>query len=226
MRSEQAVIVFIDNSIHKIFKSLEVLKGCYADIKAFNDEREGIDYVTEKSPDLLFLNLDLIPNDAVSVTKEIRQKGIDSNPFIIVYSDKQDDFVQEMVLDSGADSFINFHNKPAILQLFIKNLLKRRNKPAVNDLRSIIIDNDRYLIFKKGLPVQLPKKEFQVFELLYSNPSRFFSKTEIANTVWNDEKVAGKRIIDVHIYNIRQVFGKRVIQSQKGKGYRMNKKFI
>ncbi|MCE3227135.1 MAG: DNA-binding response regulator [Bacteroidetes bacterium] len=226
MLTEQAVIVFIDNSIHKIFRSLDGLKTSFENIKAFNDEKEGVDFIYEKPIDLLFLNLDLVPNDAVSVTKEIRQKKLESNPYIVIYSDKQDDFVQEMVFNSGADSFINFHNKPAILQLFIKNLLKRRTKPASEDKRSIIIDQDRYLIFKKGEPIQLPRKEFQVFELLYGNPNKFFSKTEIASKIWNDEKVAAKRIIDVHIYNIRQLFGKRVIQSQKGRGYRINKKFI
>jgi two-component system, OmpR family, alkaline phosphatase synthesis response regulator PhoP len=189
MLIEQAVIVFIDNSIHKIFRSLDGLKASFENVKAFNDEKEGVDFIYEKPIDLLFLNLDLVPNDAVSITKEIRQKKLESNPYIVIYSDKQDDFVQEMVFNSGADSFINFHNKPAILQLFIKNLLKRRSKPALEDKRSIIIDNERYLVFQKGEPIQLPKKEFQVFELLYGNPAKFFSKTEIALKIWNDEKL-------------------------------------
>lgn len=226
MHANAAEIVFIDNSINQIFKSLDGLKDTFSNIKAFNDEREAISYVDQKPVDLLFLNLDLLPNDAVSVTKEIRQKNLESNPFIVVYSDKQDDFVQEMVFNSGADSFINFHNKPAILGLFIKNLLRRRIKKEKEIDRAIVIDNDRYLVLKKGEPVQLPRKEFKVFELLYTNPNKFFTKTEIATQIWGEPKVAEKRIIDVHIYNIRQHFGKRVIQSQKGKGYRINSKYI
>jgi len=89
-----------------------------------------------------------------------------------------------------------------------------------------LIDTERYLVFKKGEPIQLPRKEFKVFELLYNNPHKFFSKPEIAIEIWSDINVAGKRIIDVHIYNIRRFFGKRVIQSQKGKGYRINSKYI
>ncbi|MCE3260019.1 MAG: two component transcriptional regulator, winged helix family [Bacteroidetes bacterium] len=226
MSTEQAVIVFIDNSIHKIFRTLDSFRSSFANIKAFTDEREALDFVYEKPTDLLFLNLDLLPHDAVSLTREIRQRKPESNPFIVIYSDKQDDFVQEMVFNCGADSFINFHNKPAILQLFIRNLLKRRAKLGSVDKRTIYIDYDQYLIFKNGEPIQLPKKEFQVFELLYGNPNKFFSKTEIAIAVWSDERIATKRIIDVHIYNIRQLFGKRVIQSQKNKGYRINKRFI
>ena len=51
-------------------------------------------------------------------------------------------------------------------------------------------------------------------------------KKAIAEYIWKDESVSKKRIIDVHVYNIRQLFGKRVIQSQKGNGYRINKKLI
>lgn len=226
MPRAKEIIVFIDNSLNRIFKSLDGLGSCFENIKAFTNEKEAIDYIYEKPTDVLFLNLDLAPLDAVSITKEIRLKKLKSNPFIIIYSDKQDDFVQEMVFNSGADSFINFHNKPEILTLFIKNLLRRRKVSRTEPKKQIVIDEEQYLIFKDSIPVQLPRKEFRVFRLLYNNAGTFFSKEEIAIAVWNDKEIAKKRVIDVHMYNIRQQFGKRVIQSQKGKGYRVNNKFI
>jgi DNA-binding response OmpR family regulator len=112
------------------------------------------------------------------------------------------------------------------MELFLNNLLRRRVKITNNSKREVIIDNERYLIFKNGEPIQLPRKEFKLFELLYNSPEKFFTKTEIAGSVWQDETIANKRTIDVHIYNIRQFFGKRIVQSQKGKGYRINKKVI
>ena len=112
------------------------------------------------------------------------------------------------------------------MPLFLKNLLRRRPEVTMQQKREIIIDKDQYLIFKNGKAIQLPKKEFRLFELLYNSSEKFFSKDEIANLLWNDEGVAKKRTIDVHIYNIRQFFGKRIIQSQKGRGYRINKKLI
>ena len=168
----------------------------------------------------------MLPNDAVTYTKELKQKKLASEPFIIIYSDKQDDFVQELAFNSGVDGFINFHYKPAVVLLYLKNLLKRKQKkePTIN--KNIIIDEERYLIIKNGEQIHLPRKEFKIFQLLFSSPDKFFSKTEIAEYIWKDESVSKKRIIDVHVYNIRQLFGKRVIQSQKGNGYRINKKLI
>lgn len=227
MSENQAVIIFLDNTVNKIFKVIETLKASFPNIIVFNQENDFLEYISTHHTDLIFLHLDLQPNDAVVLCKEIRQKEFESKPFVVIYSDKQDEFIQELAFNSGADSFINFHTKSAVMELFIKNLIGRRKTilPETNK-KEVIIDYERYLIIKNGVPFQLPRKEFKLFQLLYTNAEKFFSKQEIAESIWHDESVANKRTIDVHIYNIRQFFGKRIIQSQKGKGYRMNKKLI
>jgi len=226
MSVNQCTIVFVDNSVNRIFKTIDTLKKSFLNIFIFNQEKDFFEFIEFNPVDVIFLNLDLVPNDAVILTKEVRQKTRETNPFIIIYTDKQDDFVQELAFNSGADSFINFHNKAAVMELYLKNLLRRRVISTSNLKREVIIDNERYLIFKNGEPFQLPRKEFKLFELLYNSPEKFFTKIEIAGSVWNDEAIANKRTIDVHIYNIRQFFGKRIVQSQKGKGYRINKKIV
>lgn len=226
MGVDQPSIIFVDNSVHRIFKTVEALKANFSNISVFNQEKDFLEYLDGGMADVIFLNLDLQPNDAVTLLKEIKNFNAESNPFVVIYSDKNDDFVQELAFNSGVDSFISFHNKPAVVELFLKNLLKRRIKSKPLSKKDLVIDNDRYLIFKNGEAFQLPRKEFKLFELLYNNSEKFFSKHEIAAQIWHDESVANKRTIDVHIYNIRQFFGKRIIQSQKGKGYRMNKKLI
>lgn len=219
-------IVFFDNSINRIFKTIDLIKVSFPNVFICNQESEFFEFIEKNGCDIIFLNLDLAPNDAILITKEIKLRNIAGKPFIIIYSDKQDDFAQEIAFNSGADSFINFHSKPGVMILFLKNLLKRRLKLKAVSGKEVILDDEKFLIFNKGVPVQLPRKEFKVFELLYNTPDKFFSKTEIAGLIWMDETVANKRTIDVHIYNIRQFFGKRIIQSQKGKGYRINKKVI
>jgi len=226
MPISEATIVFVDNAIHKIFKTVESLKEEYPRVVVFNSEQDFFDELVNVEPDIIFLNLDLQPNDGVALAKEIQLRKLASLPFIVLYSTKQDDFVQELAYNSGIDSFINFQQKSAVMKLFVRNLMRRRIKTIQVQDRKVIIDGDKYLIFKDGEPFQLPRKEFRLFELLYANSDKFFSKPEIASIIWEDPSVATKRTIDVHIYNIRQLFGKRIIQSQKGKGYRMNKKVI
>ena len=145
-----------------------------------------------------------------------------AQPLLVVYSLKTDDFVQEVVLENGADAFINFHRKPAVLRPFIKNLLARRSSCAKNNPARLVLDAERHLIFQHGIPIDLPRKEFQLMQLLFSNRHRFLSKNDIAISIWKDEKVADKRIIDVHIYNLRRVLGPNIIQSKKKQGYRLS----
>lgn len=226
MSTYQPSIVFVDNTINRIYKTVDGLKHSFPNTHIFKAEDQLFDFLQNEMADVVFLNLDLEPNDGVLVLKEIKAKYHEFAPSVIIYSEKQDDFVVELAFNSGADAFISFHNKPSVLELFLKNLLRRKTKQLAKTERAVIIDNDKYLIFKNGIAIQLPRKEFRLFELLYHQNEKFFTKKEIAKLIWEDETVAAKRTIDVHVYNIRQFFGKRIIQSQKGKGYRMNKKVI
>jgi DNA-binding response OmpR family regulator len=225
MQARSPGIVLVDNNLSHIHKSLQLLNDELKNVHAFNNESDALEFISRNEVDIVLLNLDLTPRDALFFSKDIQVTKSETPPFIIVYSDKQEDFIQEVVLNSGIDAFINFQNKPAVLLLFVKNLLKRK-APDEKKHGTIIIDREKFLVFMREKPIQLPRKEFSVFELLYNHPDRFFSKTEIAEEIWKDSKIAQKRTIDVHIYNLRKFFGKKVIQSQKGKGYRFNSKFI
>ncbi len=222
MNPEEAQIVFLDQTAQKIAKTIGMLQAIYKNLNVFTDEAAFSNYLENQAPQIIFLNIDLQPNDGIAVLKEIRSISFKEIPYVVLYSEKQDDFLQELAFAAGADAFIGFQSKSTTMKLFTFNLLWRRNiqyhKNAETDLR---IDTERYLIYHKGQAIQLPRKEFQLMELLYTNSGKYFSKPEIADLLWKDNSIAGKRIIDVHIYNIRQLFGKNIIHSQKGKGYRL-----
>ncbi|MBK9285254.1 MAG: response regulator transcription factor [Sphingobacteriaceae bacterium] len=219
-------IVFIDNSIQNIYKTLDVLKQTFANIFYFNSEEEGMKYLQENNADIILLNLDLQPLDAITFANEILKLKSSHKPFTIIYSDKQDDFIQELAFNSEIDSFISFHKKPAVLLPFLKNLISRLKVESKKTQHNIQVDEEKFIILVKNKSFTLPKKEFKLFELLHQHPDKIFSKKELAQLIWNDESVADKRIIDVHIYNIRKTLGRNIIRSQKGKGYKMNLKFI
>lgn len=224
--ARQNTIAFVDNLVHEILKSYDTLREDFPGTYLFTHEKELFELMEKQKVDLVLLNLDLSPNDGIHLMKEIVSRQKPEPPLVVIYSPKQDDFVQELALNSGADSFIGFYRRAAVLRLFVKNMLSRRKPHPRQRGRQVEIDLDSFLVYMNGKPVQLPRKEFMLFQLLYNNSHRFYSKADIATEIWHDEKVAQKRTIDVHIYNIRQFFGKRIIQSQKGKGYRINKKLI
>ncbi len=221
-------ILFYDTQLSGVYKLIDHLKRVFTHLEVVKTETEYFDALKEKHFDLIICSLDVAPMDGIAITKETIHLKTDKRPFILVYSAKQDDFLLELAFNSGVDSFLNANNSPVIFELIIRSLLKRikadQKLPQRNS--ELFIDEERHVVIQNDNAIELPRKEFKLLNLLYTNHHKFFSKKELAQEIWKDESIANKRTIDVHIYNIRQIFGKKIIQSQKGKGYRINKKYF
>jgi len=215
-------IVILDHVVSNSEKLTRALIPLSKSVEVLNQENLLYDKIATGGVDAVLMNLDFKPNDAVTVLGELKVRYPEFKGFIVIYAEVQDEYVQELVYNSGADAFISFINKPLLLQLFLKNLLRRKEFVVKASDNLLDVDNDQYLIAYKGQSFQLPRKEFLIVDLLYRHKGRYFSKVEIAEQIWGDRLIAAKRRIDVHIYNIRQVLGDEVISCRRGKGYMIN----
>ena len=86
-----------------------------------------------------------------------------------------------------------------------------------DDLR---IDLEGMTIEKDGERVDLPRKEFELLNLLVSKPGKVFSRDEIYRKVWGHDVIVGNRTIDVHIRKLREKIGDTYIRTVKGIGYK------
>lgn len=215
-------IIILDNHQEQAQKTMAILSPAYKEVIWFNTEEHLYNRLSESRTEVILINLDFKPNDAIAVLGEIHRRYADYKGLLVVYSDTQDEYVQELVYNSGADAFINFINKPMILQLFIRNLLRRKEYVVTAANHELGVDKEQFQINYQGKQYQLPRKEFLIVDLLYQHKGRYFTKTEIAEQIWGDRLVAAKRRIDVHIYNIRQILGEDVIGCRRGKGYVLN----
>jgi two-component system, OmpR family, alkaline phosphatase synthesis response regulator PhoP len=68
--------------------------------------------------------------------------------------------------------------------------------------------------------LDMPRKEFELLQLLASKPGKVFSRDTIMDRVWGTEVVVGGRTIDVHIRKIREKIGDDRIKTIKGVGYK------
>lgn len=72
-----------------------------------------------------------------------------------------------------------------------------------------------------GVPVKLPRKEFEILALFLENPGRIFSREEILKKVWPEQVIVVDRSIDVHVTRIRgkiAPYGGNII-TRSGYGY-------
>lgn len=221
-------LLLYDNQLSAVFKTIDHLKKVFPNMVIAKNEEEYFQNINSQSFDVIIISLDVLPMDGIAITKETLSVANGKKPFVVIYSNKQDDFLLELAFNSGVDAFVNYQNSPVLMELLLKSLVKRvkREPTQARNSNELIVDEDEFLVIRNNTKIDLPKKEFKILLLLYQDQNKFFSKKELALSVWKDETVAKKRTIDVHIYNIRQVFGKKIIQSQKGKGYRLNKKYF
>ena len=172
--------------------------------------------------DLVILDLELDNTDAITVTKDIKLFNLKHQPYIMVCSSKSDDFIEISAFNSGADDFVDLPVNPTVFESKLKSLLKRV-EPQIQKTENgfVHIDEERYKIVVGNKAHSLPRLEFRLVSLLFSNPNKIFSKDEIASEIWHNKDISSKRTIDIHIRNIRRALGDDIIKTYRGLGYCM-----
>jgi two-component system alkaline phosphatase synthesis response regulator PhoP len=162
--------------------------------------------------------------DGMETCRELRDDSNLKHVLIAFLTARNEDYSQIAGFDAGADDYISKPIKPRVLVSRVKALL-RRNVPVEIETKEvpahgIIIDKERYVVFKEGVQLNLPKKEFELLALLTSAPGRVFTRENILASVWGNDVIVGDRTIDVHIRKLREKLGDENFKTVKGVGYK------
>jgi two-component system, OmpR family, alkaline phosphatase synthesis response regulator PhoP len=219
---EKILLVDDEPDILEFLKySLE--KANYNVFTASNGE-EGVQIARSIQPDLILLDVMMPKMDGMEVCSIIREEKNIEQPIIAFLTSRAEDYSQIAGFEVGADDYITKPIRPRVLISRIEALLRRKSKPRVQKISdsSLFLDRERFLLIKEDTEVQLPKKEFELLELLISKPGKVFTRDEILGKVWGNETIVGERTIDVHIRKLREKIGDDYIRTIKGVGYTYN----
>ena len=187
------------------------------------DGRSGVKIALEVIPHLILLDIMMPEMDGVATCEELRRHEKLDHTVIAFLTARSEDYSQIAGFEAGGDDYINKPIRPKVLVSRLKALIKRSeltNQKEDVDAGSLVIDKDRYVALKGGVEVILPKKEFELLNLLYSKPHKVFLRDEIYKAIWGNEVVVGARTIDVHIRKLREKIGDNYIRTVKGVGYK------
>ncbi len=179
--------------------------------------------IARKEPlNLIILDVMMPGIDGIETCREIRLLPNQKNALIAFLTARNEDYSQIAGFEAGADDYIAKPVKPRVFLSRIKALLRRQNNApdTAIDMGELLIDNERFVVVKKGEEINLPKKEFELVALLASKPGKVFTRDEILNRVWGNDVVVGDRTIDVHIRKVREKLGEDYIRTVKGVGYK------
>ena len=223
-------ILLVDDDIDIIeFMSYNLKKEGYVIETAFN----GIEAVKKAqifTPDLIIMDVMMLEMDGIEACEEIRKIEATKHTLVTFLTARNEDYSQIAGFTAGADDYITKPIKPKILSFKIKSLLRRINesKTINNETQpstrleagNVIIDKEKYIVFKDEREYILPRKQFELLELLASKPDNVFTRDDIFKRIWGDDTFVSDRTIDVHIRKIRTKLGDNIIKTIKGVGYK------
>ena len=223
MNSKYKILLVDDEPDILEFLSYNLKKEGYSVFTASNG-KEAIATAKVELPHLIILDVMMPDMDGIETCREIREIPGLKNVMIAFLTARNEDYSQIAGFDVGADDYINKPIKPRVLTSRIKALLRRsgtidNSTSDQVDKGGSKIDRERYLVIQDGAEINLPKKEFELLDLLASKPGKVFTREVILDKVWGGDVVVGDRTIDVHIRKLREKLGEDFIRTVKGIGY-------
>lgn len=228
MNNENHKILLVDDEADVLeFVGYNLKKEGYNVVTASNG-REAIDRAKSEQPSLIIMDVMMPEMDGIEACSEIRSLPGMDDLIILFLTARGEDYSQIAGFDAGGDDYVTKPIRPKVLVSRIKALLRRKNMGRVEEafnegviqLSDLTIDKERYIVIKEGKEIILPRKEFELLQLLTSKPNKVFTRDEIFSSVWGTDVVVGDRTIDVHVRKIREKIGLNSIKTVKGVGYK------
>jgi two-component system response regulator RegX3 len=175
------------------------------DVDRVTDGVGGLDRFKTAGADLVVLDLMLPGMSGEDICREIRR--ISKVP-IIMLTAKDAEVDKVLGLELGADDYVTKPFSSRELAARIKAVLRRRTPESMTvdgvlEGGGIRLDPDRFEVTVRGEPVHLPRKEFELLELLLENAGRVLSRETLLDRVWGADYFGDSRTLDVHIKRLR-----------------------
>ncbi len=198
-------------------------------VKQFQAIKGFREFIQLQQPDLIILDLMLPDGDGLELCKSLKKESRFSSIPIIILSAKGEEVDKILGLELGADDYVTKPFSPKELLARVKAILRRHTiespSPIITLGNSIVIHTERYEVTNQGQKIELTSTEFKILALLAGKKGRVFSRDQILDHLWGDDKIVIDRTIDVHIRNLRDKLGLiagAYIKNVRGIGYKVD----
>lgn len=176
--------------------------------------------------DLILLDLGLPDMDGTEVCRRIRSR---SPVPIIVVTARGEEVDRVVGLELGADDYVVKPFGIRELVARIRAVLRRTSEragsagpPEEHRAGDLVVDVRTHRVCLAGEEIALTPKEFDLLQLLATDPGATFSREAIIEQVWDAHWYGPTKTLDVHVASLRKKLGDpRWIETVRGVGFRL-----
>lgn len=200
-----------------------VLKHNNYSVDAVYDGQDALDYGLCENYDAIVLDIMMPKKDGLEVLKALRENGV-STPVLILTAKAQ---VEDRIvgLDTGADDYLTKPFSMGELLARIRAITRRKSEfsPNLLSFSNLSLNRETYELSVGEESMRLGNKEFQMIEMLMSNPGRLISTEQFMERIWGYETEAEINVVWVYISYLRKkltALGANLeIKAVRGVGY-------
>lgn len=183
-----------------------------------------VEWVRRHRPRLILLDLMLPGIDGLALCREIRQF---SRVPIIMITARIEERDRLLGLELGADDYICKPFSPREVVARVRAVLRRSEEPPADrgsDSALLQLDPVRFQARIDGRLLPLTVVEYHLLALLAGQPGRVFSRSQLIERIYPDQRVVSDRTIDSHVKKLRkkisEVCDRDLIHSVYSAGYK------
>lgn len=185
----------------------EFLSSLGYNVTSYNSSQKFLAAVRQKECDLVIIDWSIPDLTGIEVLEYARKFHPDMPTIMLTARNERQDIIRG--LEAGADDFVSKPVDPEILSLRIKSILRRyngdvRSRPETVALGPYTLHPSTSTVHFNDETIILPKREFDMAMLFFTNPNRLLSRQYLAATLWGKVTDYQSRTIDTHVARLRK----------------------
>lgn len=164
---------------------------------------DALDYLQNGNYDIAILDIMMPKMDGITALRKLRSVGIAIPVIMLTAKTEIDDKV--LGLDSGANDYLTkpFDTKELLARI---RVLTRGVRPVDSTMQfgNISLDRATFALSSPSGSFRLANKEFQMMEILMSNPKNLVSSDQFMEKIWGYDASAEINVVWVYISYLRK----------------------
>ena len=218
--ADRVLIVEDEVKLAGLLRDYLVQEGFEVTVLHRGDEVEP--WVGTHEVDVVLLDLMLPGKSGLEVCKALRAA---SDVAVIMVTARIDEIDRLLGLELGADDYICKPFSPREVVARVKAVLRRARRGERPAEGGVKLDEAGYRATIGGKDLNLTAVEFQLLKVLADHPGRIYTRDQLMDAMYRDERVVADRTVDSHIKKIRKKIAaslpdREIVHSVYGLGYK------